>query len=177
MPGPNISPGGTKITARPYGLGTWQATVAASGTAGGGDNTACTSGTLYYASIWIPGDITITGIEYLIGNTGGTDKVIASLHDETGTLLANSAVAGATVGTASQLQQLALTAPYSFGGPGLVLVGLTFNGTTAKFSTIPAFTHLNTLAGSATQTFGTPASFVPSTTTFTVAKGPIAALY
>lgn len=177
MPSNRISPGGTKITASPYGLGTWQPSVAASATAGGGDNTACSNGTLYYASIWIPGDLVVTGIQYLVGNTGGTNRVVASLHNSAGELLANTAVSGPLVGTQNTIQQVALTVPYYLNGPGLVLVGLTFNGNTAKFSTVPAYCHLNTLGGSATQTYGTPASFVPSATTFTVNTAPIAALY
>lgn len=177
MPSNRIQPGGTKITASPYGLGNWQPSVAASATAGGGGNTACSNGTIYYTSIWVPGDLIVTGIQYLVGNTGGTNRVVASLHNSAGELLANSATSGPLVGTASQTQQVALTVPYYLNGPGLVLVGLTFNGATATFSTVPAYVHPNIIGGSAAQTYGTPASFVPSTTIFTVSTAPIAALY
>lgn len=177
MPSQQITPGGTKIQGTLRGIGTWQPSVAASGTAGGGDDTSTTNGTLYYASLWIPGDAPVTGIQYLAGNTSATTKVIVSLHDITGVLLANSDVAGQTVGTASTIVQVPFTTPYLLQGPALFLIGLTFNGTGSKFSTIPANTHLNSRAGSATQVFGTPASFTPSTTVFTVAKGPISSLY
>lgn len=177
MPSNRISPGGTKITGSPIGLGTWQPSVAASGTAGGGDNTACTNGTIYYASIWVPGDIMVTGIAFLVGNTGTQTKVIASLHGSAGTLLANSDDAGVTVGAPSVIQKVPLEVPFYLDGPALVLVGLTFDGTHAKFSTIPDNCYLQTIGGSATQTFGNPHNFTVDTTPFTVGTAPIAALY
>ena len=48
-----------------------------------------------------------------VGGTGGTDKWIAELHDSAGNLLATSATAGVTAGTAGQWMQLPFTAAYS----------------------------------------------------------------
>lgn len=174
MPSQNITPGGTSIAARPLNIGSWPVPTATSGT-----DTACTSGTIYYVSLWLPGDVLVTGVKYLIGSVGGTDKVIASIHDESGSVLANSAVAGATVGTAAQTQDVALTVPYKANGPGIILVGLTFNGTTAKFRSILAYGNAGSgmAAGSATQTFGTVAAFTPSSTIFTADKGGVLSLY
>lgn len=155
----------------PYNISTWQPIAATSGT-----DTACSNGTAYVGSIYVPMNATITGIQYLVGSVGGTDKVIASLHDSTGALLANSATAGATVGTAAQIQQVAFTGTYAAVGPGFYFVALTFNGTTAKFRSIPAYTAAGTIGNGVTQTFGTPAAFtVP--TTFTADKVPVASLY
>lgn len=174
MPNPNaIFPGGTSIIASPFMVGSFP-----NGTATTGTDTACTNGTLYYVSLWLPGDVYVNGVKYLIGSVGGTDKVIASIHDSGGVVIANSAVAGATVGTAANTQDVTLTAPIKIPGPGLILVGLTFNGTTGKFRSIPAFCNAGTgtIAGSGTQTFGTVAAFTPSTTLFTADKGPILSL-
>lgn len=157
----------------PYNSGTWVNVTATSGT-----DTACTNGTGYCGSVRITRNCTVTGIQYLVGSVGGTDKVIASLHDATGALLANSALAGTTVGTAAQLQQVAFTSTYAAVGPGLYFVCLTFNGTTAKFRTIPAYCNAGNgvVGNSVTQTFGTAATFT-APTTFTADKVPVASLY
>lgn len=166
---------GLSIFARPWnsGLSTWANVAATSGT-----DTADTNGTIYFANIFIPGNLRITGIQYLVGSVGGTDKVIASLHDHNGGLLANSAIAGTTVGTTAQLMQVPLTSIFVAPGPGYFFLGLTFNGTTAKFRSIPAYTNFNgVFAGSAVQTFGTPATFALPTTQFTADVGPVAGVY
>lgn len=155
---------------RPFNFATVPNVAATSGT-----DVAATNGTLYYGSIFLPGNVTINGISFLIGSVGGTDKVIVSVHDLAGVLLANSAAAGVTVGTAANAQSVALTTPYSFVGPGHILVGLCFNGTTAKFRAVPAFCSAGIMGGSATQTFGTPATFTPSATAFTADTAPMGA--
>lgn len=159
------------FTAHPYNAHTWQPIAATSGT-----DTACTNGTAYCGSVRVIANMTITGIVYLIGSVGGTDKVIVSLHDSAGNLLANSALAGATVGTAANTQAVAFTAPYAAKGPATYFVAVTFNGTTAKFRTIPAFCSGGTIGNGVTQTFGTAASFT-APTTFTADKVPVAWLY
>jgi hypothetical protein len=159
------APGG-----KPWNVRTWQPIAATSGT-----DTACTNGTAYVGAVFLPKNSVITGISYLIGSVGGTDKVVASLHSNTGALLANSAVAGATVGTAETVQNVELIQPYEVKGPMTYFVGLTFNGTTAKFRTIPAQTQAGEIGNGVTQTFGTPASFT-APTTFTANKVPVAFL-
>lgn len=155
----------------PRNICTWQAIAATSGT-----DTACTNGTAYVGSIYVPLNCTVTGIQYLVGSVGGTDKVVASLHDASGTPLANSATAGATVGTAAQVQQVAFTATYSAVGPAYYFVALTFNGTTAKFRSVPAHTQSGVIGNGVTQTFGTVAAFT-APTTFTADKVPVASIY
>lgn len=165
-----ISPGGTQISLpAPNNIASWINNTATSGT-----DVANTNGTIYYVSMFVPGNCFITSINYLVGSVGGTDKVIAGLFDQTGQLLANTAIAGQIVGTAAQVTSVPLTQPYNYiGGPATLLVGLCFNGVTAKFRAIPAYCSAGAVAGSATQTFGTPASFVPSTTLFTADLGPV----
>lgn len=157
----------------PRNVGTWQPVAATSGT-----DTACSNGTAYVGSVFVPENCTVTGIQYLIGSVGGTDKVIASLHDKNGTLLANSALAGATVGTAATLQQVAFTSTYAAVGPAYYFIALTFNGTTAKFRSVPAYCNAGNgvIGNGVTQTFGTAATFT-APTTFTADKVPVASLY
>jgi hypothetical protein len=156
---------------KPWNVYTWEAPTATSGT-----DTACTNGTAYVGSVFVPMNATVTGIQYLVGSIGGTDKVVASLHDSAGALLANSALAGATVGTAAQVQQVALTATYAAVGPAFYFVGVTFNGATAKFRSVPAHTQTGVVGNGVTQTFGTAASFT-APTTFSADKVPVASLY
>lgn len=156
---------------KPYNIFTWQAPTATSGT-----DTACTNGTAYVGSVYVPETCTVTGIQYLVGSVGGTTKVVASLHDSAGNVLANSATAGTTVGTLAQVQQVALTATYNLQGGQYVFIGLTFDGTTAKFRSIPAHCQHGIVGNGVTQTFGTVAAFTPPTT-FTADKVPVASLY
>jgi hypothetical protein len=140
-----------------------------------GTDTACTNGTQYLSELYIPVAKVLTGLGYLIGSVGGTDKVIVALYDSTGALCASSAVAGATVGTAANFQSVAFEATYA-AAAGRYFLGLTFNGTTAKFRTYPipgsAF-----YAGEVSQTFGTVGATVVPPSTFTANKGPIGFAY
>ena len=116
----------------------------------------------------------LTGINVLVGGTGGTDKWIAELHDSAGNLLATSATAGVTTGTANQWMQLPFTAPYS-AAPGTYYIVIQSNGTTATLAAYNAPTS-PLVTGSATGTFGTGASITPPTT-YTQALGPVAFCY
>lgn len=131
-----------------------------------------------WARVFVPHNCTLTGIGYLIGSVGGTDKVIVELKDSAGVSLANSATAGTTVGTTATMQKVAFTATVAVAGPAYYFIAATFNGTTARFRTIPAATmEANTqITGTATSVFGTIAAITPGTT-FTADKGPIAFTY
>jgi hypothetical protein len=135
------------------------------------------NGTRNWCSLWIPHRVTLTGIGYLIGTVGGTDKVIVELKDNTGANVANSALAGATVGTLATFQQVAFTSTISV-ERGWYYVVTQFNGATARFRTIPANLGISQVAitGSVAGTFGTLATITPGTT-FTADLGPIAYVY
>lgn len=150
------------------------ATGGAPTSATAGNDTACSNGDRYWVSLQVPGPILLTGLSYLIGSVGGTDKVIVELHNNAGTLVATSALAGATVGTAANLQSVAFTSTYT-AQPGRYFAAVQFNGTTAKFRTynIPGSAFITgTVAG----TFGTSAAITPGTT-FTANIGPICSTY
>lgn len=160
----------------PVGSGvmkTWQPSVATSGT-----DTAFASGTQFVGGLWVPANCTLTGIGYLIGSVGGTDKVYAVLYDSTGDVLANSVLTagGATVGTAANVQTLDFTAPFAVKGPGLFYVGISANGATAKLCTVPAHCQGGIYAGSVAQVHGTVAA-ITAPVTFTADKAPVAYAY
>lgn len=122
---------------------------------------------------------TITGIQVLVGSVGGTDSWIVELHDSTGALVATSATAGTTAGTAGTWQQIPFTSTVAL-VPGIYYVALQSNGTTAhpavyNFPAPVAATAILT-TGSATGVFGTGASITPPTT-YTAGLGPVALLY
>lgn len=132
------------------------------------------AGSRYYSSFTLGSDATLTGIAQLIGGTGGTDLWIFELHNSAGTLVATSATAGTTAGTANTWQRLAFTAPYE-ATAGDYFLAIQSNGTTAKpaaYSSagLPIFT------GSATGVFGTGAAITPPTT-YTASLGPVALVY
>lgn len=137
-------------------------------------STTPVAGTRYYTSIQIDTPTTITGIAALIGATGGTDKFIYELHDAAGVMVATTALAGVTVGTANTWQKIAFTAPYS-AAAGRYFIAVQLDGTTARLATQNSPTSPN-LTGSATGTFGTSAAITPPTT-YTAGVGPVAVLY
>ncbi len=133
------------------------------------------AGSRYYTSVNIGVPQTFTGIGVEIGTTGGTDKWIFELHGPTGLLLATTALAGVTTGTASTWQQIAFTATYNVTIPGTYWLAVQTNGTTATLATLNSPTS-TLLTGSATGVFGTSASITPPTT-YTANLGPKALLY
>lgn len=133
------------------------------------------SGTRYFSSINLGFPATLTGVQALVGTTGGTDSWIFELHGPTGLLLATTATAGTTAGTASTWQRIAFTATYNLTIPGTYYIAVQSNGNTAKLATLNSDVN-PTLTGSATGTFGTGASItVP--TTYTANLGPMALVY
>lgn len=118
-----------------------------------------TAGTVYFGALYLPVNYTITGIGFVVGSVGGTDKAIGALYSSAGAVLANTDLAGTTVGSADTVQQIALTATYAATGPGLYYVSLSLDGNTARLAASPAVGR----AGSAAGVFATLASITPPT--------------
>lgn len=157
----------------PHGFANWQPVAATSGT-----DTTPASGTQFVTSVFVPANKTLTGVSYLVGSVGGTDKAYAVLYSASGAVLANSTLAssGTTVGTLATQQTLAFTSTYACKGPAMYYVGISMNGTTARLRTVPAHCQGGIFAGSVSQTHGTVAAItVP--TTFTADKAPVVFLY
>lgn len=170
MPSSRISPGGTAITARPLGVGSWPVSTATSGT-----DTTPVAGTVYFGSVATHGDMFISGVRFLAGSASTNGNVIASIYDEAGVLLANSLLAGTTTTTAAQTQTVSLTVPYMITGPRYVFVGLSFSSTSDRFRSVPTFCDVGfgIISGSVTGAFGTLASPIAIPTTFTGGVCPI----
>lgn len=147
----------------------------------GGTNSTPTDGSVYVTNLIVPThrrlhERTLTGVTYRIGTVGGTDKAIAALFDENGKVLATSALAGVTVGTAATAQSLPFTSQVK-AKPGEYFVGLQFNGNTARFQTVPASPAGPVLSTEVTGgTFGTIVDITPPST-FTADKAPVISVY
>ncbi len=173
--------GGVKPTAGTAGTawagGDYVPNIAATGATSSTSATAVAT-EQYLIEVFIPENCTLTGISFLVGATGGTDLAIVALHNSAGVAVANSALAGVTVGTAATRQLLPFTAPYAAVGPARYFINLAYNGTTARYAAIPV--HCSTKLGGKTtgQTFGSAvASFTPPTTTNAAATSPVASTY
>lgn len=133
------------------------------------------AGTRYFSSLQLATPKTITGLNVLVGGTGGTDGWAVSLYDNSGNLLA--AAANTAVGTASQWQAFPFTTAYVLTAAELSTNGSNFfasvqsNGTTATVATFSAPVS-PVLSNSATGTYGVAASITPPTT-YTKSVGPL----
>lgn len=141
-----------------------------------GQDVVMVTGTWYYAALWIPFNVTLTGLIVTIGSVGGTDKWIVALWPAAGgNALANSATAGTNAASATQKQQIAFTGATAVAGPGCYLAGVQSNGTTARIRTfsnnVEGFVA-STVAGS----FGTVPSLTPAST-YTAGNGPFMTTY
>ena len=143
-----------------------------------GTDTAFADGTTFLTSVFVPCNMTVTGVGFLVGSVGGTDKVIVRLYNSAGTLLASSTTAssGTTAGTAAQLQEIAFTATYAATGPRRYFIGISANGLTAKLRTLPAYTGAKTFSGSVALTHAATTAITPPTA-FAADKAPFAYLY
>lgn len=146
-------------------------------TAASGNDTACAANTVTWSPIFFPYNMTLTGLGYLIGSVGGTDKTVLSIYSSAGALLGNTTVSGGgtTVGTAANWQAIDLTATLAVTGGTLYYVATNFSGSTAKYRSYPG-PGLKFVTGTAAQTLGTPAAITPGTT-FNANVGPIMFAY
>lgn len=142
-----------------------------------GTSTVPVAGTTYCADVFIPRNVTLTGIGILNAGTVGTDKWAVGLYASAGgTVLANSALAGTTTAGANAFQEIAFTGTYAAVGPARYWACGQLNGTTDRFRTVAADTYIDVLTKSTAGAFGTfPSLTVP--TTFTADTGIVAYVY
>jgi hypothetical protein len=166
--GPAIFEAGFAGLSNPTGLSNKDVPVATTGT-----DTTPVVGTQYVTSLFVPVTFTITNVNYLIGSVGGTDRVYAVVYSATGAVLGSSTVAsgGTVVGTAANIQTLALTTPITVNGGQRVFIGISINGTTARLRTVPAHCQNGILGGTVSQTHGTVAA-ITAPATFTANTAP-----
>lgn len=177
-----ISETESKVTVAPslaanapgFYAGNWNPVAATSGT-----DTTPAEKKLFLTSVYLPVKKTISGIGYLVGSVGGTNKAIAGLFSSEGAKIGNSSetTEGTTVGTAAEQQELALTTALTVPA-GLYYIGVTMNGNTARLRTIPKNTAgSNVFAGEVTLGTKNVLANVTVPTTFTADKGVVGWVY
>lgn len=135
------------------------------------------NGTFFISALEIDQNMLATGACWLNGATVTTDKHIAYLWDATGTLLANTTLAGTADATfASIYQCVSFTSPIAILGPAQYFVGVQGNGSTDNVQMYNTGAH-NYPTQSFTGTFGTPKAIATIPTTFTAAVGPFMQLF
>jgi hypothetical protein len=140
------------------------------------------AGTRYFGTFNIGFPTLLTGLQVLIGGTGGTDRWTLELFNATTGILVASTDPGAgtapIAGAAATWQQfvfgtVALPVPVLVPA-GTYLLSLQSNGTTAKFAAYNAPTAPDgMLNGSQAGAFGTAAPIAPVPTTYTANLAPI----
>jgi hypothetical protein len=150
----------------------WHPDVVTSATSATPSSTA-----VQMTQLWIPHNMTLTGVGVLNAATCGTNKWIVAIFDSSGNALANSATAGTLCSGASAYQKIAFTAPYVITGPRTLWIGVYADGATDRYYAVPTTGQADGLAGTVSaQTFGTVAA-VTLPTTFTAGVGPVAYVY
>ena len=175
MPSQFISPGGTKIQVIAANNATWNP-----GALTGGTNLTATAGSIYIASIFVPGDMVVSGIRYLAGQTSTAGYWTGIIYDTGGNLVGNTAKTStnATPTASTSASASLTTGPALLLGPATYFIGIQFS-TTDKIVTAQAGADAcsGLLATSQTGAFGTVPATITPPTAFSADKGPVASLY
>ena len=134
------------------------------------------TGSLHVSEIYVPYWATWTGAGVLNGATVGTDNMLVALYGSNGTLLANSAVAGALSANASTMQNRAFLLPVTL-APCRYFIAVQSNGGTATTNKFVVANGANVMASVIAGVFGTVPATITVPTTFTTAVGCVAQLY
>jgi hypothetical protein len=144
-------------------------------TTSGTNTTDNTAGMVYFAEVFVPANVSVTGVAIFNGTAvAGNGKVM--LYDSAGTRLAISASTAMSGTTAYQLIPFT-GAPIAVVGPATYFIGAIYDTTThdLRGHVLGSFAT-GTDAGN---TYATDSTFatITVTTTFTADLGPIASLY
>jgi hypothetical protein len=140
-------------------------------TTDGNDTTPSVTET-YIAEVYVPTNMTITGVALLNGSAVA-GNVTVCLANSSGVPVGTQSASTAQSGT-DAYQSIPLGATYAAVGPATYYVLVQFNSTSARFNT-----HILGRFGASKKTAETYGTFTTVTppTTFTTAQGPIASLY
>lgn len=133
-----------------------------------GNDTVMVAGTIYYAEIFVRDRAWANGIGILNGSVSGTDKFIVALFDTSGSVIANSPVAGVLAAGVNAFQEIAFKNPVEL-TKSRYFIGVQSNGTTARIRTVAANTFIDLAGGSQAGTFGSagnvtlPVALTPNT--------------
>lgn len=160
--------GGFTVSPRNVNAGGTSAVLAADG-----NNSTPSTTETYCSEIFVPCNMTITGIA-LFNGSDVTGNVTVGLADSTGAPIA-AAKSASTAGSGTDSYQLVpFATPYAAVGPATYYVQVQYSSATARYNTFAVGKH--GVQKQTTQTYGTLTSFTPSGT-FVTAIGNICGLY
>lgn len=166
--------GGVTPVTTPLSFPNWWPSAVTSGT-----DTTPADGTLFLTSITAPANFTATGVGFVVGSVGGSDRVVVNLWSAAGANLAQSTTAsnGTVCGTTATYQKIDFATAVALTGGTRYFIGVAAKGNTCRLRTVPVGADLFTMyAGSVSQTHAaTTAITVPSS--FTADKAPVCFLY
>lgn len=143
---------------------------------------------LWVTDLWVPVNRFITKVGVLQGGTAGTDKILVTVYDSQGVLLASSALAGLALNSsANTFLELSIAlngagaavTGVQLYGPGQYYIGVQGNGTAAgAIQTIKTATYIDVCTGAvAAGAFGTIPATIAVPTSFNADTGPIVYVY
>lgn len=138
-----------------------------------GTDTAFVTTDTYIAEVFIPANMTVTGVSVLQGTAAGNGHISVALANSTGKVVASSATTQ-TTGSTTTYTQVAFSSPYAAVGPATYYVLVQGDSTSDHIRMHAAGNFGAALKTS--ETYGTFTTITPPTT-FTAAQGPVADLF
>lgn len=139
-----------------------------------GVQTNATTGSVYYTSLYIDHDLTLSTVVFMNGGTT-FGNVQCGVWDQNGKLLTRSASSGAQVGPFT-FQACNLTTAAFLPGPALVHVGIQFNNTTSTFMAVSSNSWVNYHASTVATTYANPTLSLTPANNFLTQYQPIVLL-
>lgn len=166
-----VVPAGTGLSLAKIGMHTGGVTVTQ--TTDGNDTTPATTET-FIAPVFVPYNVTLTGVAIFNGSATGSGNVFVGLADSTGAPISAAVSASTAISGTDAFQLVPFAVAYAAKGPAVYYVMTQYNNVASRFNThiLGAFGTLKQTG----QTFSTLTSFTPPLT-FTANVGPIATLY
>ncbi len=139
-----------------------------------GTNTSDVNGQLWITDIYVPANITATGIGFLQGGTATTDNVGAAIYSPAGVLVASTSAT--ILSGANTFKNQVFSSSQTIAGPATYYVVVQGNGTAAgAIQTEPA-PYLNRTV-TASGTYGSFPASITAPTSFVAGAGPVVYLY
>lgn len=128
----------------------------------------------YIAEVYVPVNMTVTGVAILNG-TAVAGNIGVAIANSSGTVLASTSAAGVAASGTAAFQRVPFSAAARIKGPGTYYILLQSNNTAYRFRSHPVVADFGASKKTG-ETFGTWTTITPPTT-FTAGQGPIASLY
>lgn len=138
-----------------------------------GTDTAFTTTQTQIAEVYIPSNVTVTGVAVLMGSAAGNGNLNVALANSSGVVVASSATT-TTSGTSTTFTKVAFSSTYAAVGPATYYVLVQGSNASDKYRGIAAGTF--GASAKTSETYGTFTT-VSAPTTFTAAAGVHAQLY